>query len=257
MVEGKNENSKQCNFVCVNCGCDAKRLYQEYNKSVIRIEHCDYCGQVVDKYVEFDPVIIFLDALLLKKQALRHILLNSGIQSCWKFTLVLLICETFTKLLQKSHVPSSGLSTNKVDWQEPDHVIYSAMEWDLYKYFILSLIELGSFLFGMTVWLLLWKCFFRKDADLPSASVLLQGLVLSSFGQVCMLPMMIWGLQEHINVCHILCRIFTFSANVQTARVLCPVWSFGVSLVSVLFGYTLSQMTIQQLSQWLNFKDIT
>ena len=31
----------------------------------------------MDKYVEYDPVIIFLDALLHKPQAYRHIILNT------------------------------------------------------------------------------------------------------------------------------------------------------------------------------------
>ena len=37
------------------------------------------CKQVVDKYVEFDPVIVLLDALLFKPQAFRHILFNKEI----------------------------------------------------------------------------------------------------------------------------------------------------------------------------------
>lgn len=37
------------------------------------------CKQVVDKYVEFDPVIVLLDALLFKPQAYRHVLFNKVI----------------------------------------------------------------------------------------------------------------------------------------------------------------------------------
>ena len=40
----------------------------------------DRCGKVVDKYVEYDLVIVSLDALLLKQQAFRHILLNNCIK---------------------------------------------------------------------------------------------------------------------------------------------------------------------------------
>ena len=38
------------------------------------------CENVVDKYIEYDLVIISLDAMLLKRQAFRHILVNSGIK---------------------------------------------------------------------------------------------------------------------------------------------------------------------------------
>ena len=34
------------------------------------------CGKVVDKYIEYELVIIFLDAVLHKPQAYRHILFN-------------------------------------------------------------------------------------------------------------------------------------------------------------------------------------
>ena len=34
------------------------------------------CGKTVDKYSEYDGVLIFLDALLHKPQAFRHVLFN-------------------------------------------------------------------------------------------------------------------------------------------------------------------------------------
>ena len=39
-----------------------------------------HCKQVVDKYIEYDLVVVSLDAVLLKRQAFRHIIINSGIQ---------------------------------------------------------------------------------------------------------------------------------------------------------------------------------
>ena len=38
------------------------------------------CEKVVDKYIEYDAVIIFLDALLHKPQAYRHLLFNIVVQ---------------------------------------------------------------------------------------------------------------------------------------------------------------------------------
>ena len=34
----------------------------------------------MDKYIEYDLVVVSLDAVLLKRQAFRHIIINSGIQ---------------------------------------------------------------------------------------------------------------------------------------------------------------------------------
>ena len=39
------------------------------------------CEKVVDKYVEFDAVILLLDVLLLRIQSYRHLIFNYGIQS--------------------------------------------------------------------------------------------------------------------------------------------------------------------------------
>ena len=39
------------------------------------------CEKVVDKYIEFDAVILLLDVLLLRIQSYRHLIFNYGIQS--------------------------------------------------------------------------------------------------------------------------------------------------------------------------------
>lgn len=36
-----------------------------------------FCGQIADKYVEYDTAIIIIDLILLKLVAFRHILLNT------------------------------------------------------------------------------------------------------------------------------------------------------------------------------------
>ena len=38
------------------------------------------CSAVIDKYIEYDPVVISLDILLLNRKALRHVLFNSNIK---------------------------------------------------------------------------------------------------------------------------------------------------------------------------------
>ena len=53
------------------------------------------CNEVVDKYIEQDPVLTFLDALLLKIQAFRHILHNCGLKVshfCSPFILTFFVC---------------------------------------------------------------------------------------------------------------------------------------------------------------------
>jgi len=41
------------------------------------------CHQVADKYIEYDPVIVMIDLVLLNEQAYRHVLYNSPFQVSW------------------------------------------------------------------------------------------------------------------------------------------------------------------------------
>ncbi|AET39245.1 sterol homeostasis protein ARV1 Ecym_4168 [Eremothecium cymbalariae DBVPG len=64
-------------MICINCGCHVKSLYVKYSKNHIRLTDCPNCQQVVDKYVEFDMVLLFINLLLLKPGAYRHLVFNS------------------------------------------------------------------------------------------------------------------------------------------------------------------------------------
>ncbi|CAH00981.1 sterol homeostasis protein ARV1 [Kluyveromyces lactis] len=63
-------------MICINCGHQVESLYVIYSGDHIRLTDCPKCSQVVDKYVEFDPVLLSIDLLLLKKGAYRHMTFN-------------------------------------------------------------------------------------------------------------------------------------------------------------------------------------
>ncbi|RLV91830.1 DNA topoisomerase 3 [Spathaspora sp. JA1] len=66
-----------CLMICIECGNpDIKCLYSRYKSEYIRLTVCPECDQIADKYIEYDSVILFLDILLLKKQAYRHLSYN-------------------------------------------------------------------------------------------------------------------------------------------------------------------------------------
>ncbi|KAG2183727.1 hypothetical protein INT43_006738, partial [Umbelopsis isabellina] len=62
--------------ICVECDAPVATLYTEYSKGNIRLTSCDNCNNFADKYIEYDYVIIFIDMLLHKPQAYRHLLFN-------------------------------------------------------------------------------------------------------------------------------------------------------------------------------------
>lgn len=64
-------------MICVECtNPDIDRLYFKYKSEYIKLTICSKCGRVADKYIEYDNVILFLDILLLKPQAYRHLTYN-------------------------------------------------------------------------------------------------------------------------------------------------------------------------------------
>ncbi|CAL9738251.1 protein Arv1p [Monosporozyma servazzii] len=64
-------------MICINCAQPAESLYVVYSNNHIQLTDCSTCGKEVDKYVEIDNVILFVDLLLLKPGAYRHLVYNS------------------------------------------------------------------------------------------------------------------------------------------------------------------------------------
>lgn len=64
-------------MICINCAQPAESLYVVYSNNHIQLTDCSYCGKEVDKYVEIDNVILFIDLLLLKPGAYRHLVYNN------------------------------------------------------------------------------------------------------------------------------------------------------------------------------------
>lgn len=50
---------------------------------------------MADKYIEYDPVIVFVDLILIEKPAYRHLLYNSDFKSYWKLGIILWLAESF------------------------------------------------------------------------------------------------------------------------------------------------------------------
>ena len=63
-------------FVCVECGADNAHLCEQISPSVLKLSQCEACDGVVDRYIEYDGVLVLLDMLLLKTPVYRHIVFN-------------------------------------------------------------------------------------------------------------------------------------------------------------------------------------
>ncbi|QLG73933.1 hypothetical protein HG535_0F04450 [Zygotorulaspora mrakii] len=64
-------------MICIECTTPVTSLYVVYANNHIQLTECPNCHKYVDKYVEMDHVILFIDLLLLKSGAYRHLVYNS------------------------------------------------------------------------------------------------------------------------------------------------------------------------------------
>lgn len=64
-------------MICVTCMSPAESLFTRYSEDHIQLTDCNVCHNTVDRYVEIDNVVLFIDLLLLKPGAYRHLVFNS------------------------------------------------------------------------------------------------------------------------------------------------------------------------------------
>ncbi len=63
--------------VCIECDHGVEELYIEFGgKENLKLVRCNNCGEVADKYIEYELILVILDIILHRKQAYRHLLRN-------------------------------------------------------------------------------------------------------------------------------------------------------------------------------------
>ncbi|XP_060686791.1 protein ARV1 [Hemiscyllium ocellatum] len=217
-------------YRCVECNEKAQELHRDYSHGIIKITICKSCQKPVDKYVEYDPVIILIDAILCKVQAYRHIILNTKINIHWKLCIFCLLCEAYLRWSQLQD------SQQTVD---PTDIIRYAKEWDFYQMFGLASLELAAFLSGTFFFLWLTnKGFIQKKSN---CNTLLIALLLSGYGKLLVIPAVIW--EHDYSPLYIgLIKFFVLASNAQAVRVvLNSSRRFALSVIFV--GWMVEQLT--------------
>lgn len=83
---------------CVECGEQVKSLYVEYSRGNTALRQCPGCGQIADKYIEFEWIVVFIDMLLHRHQAVRHLLNHRfSDQTFVRAWIVMVFIEIYTK----------------------------------------------------------------------------------------------------------------------------------------------------------------
>ena len=143
--------------VCVECMAENEHLYRQYSEGNLRLTRCCACQSFVDKYVEYDAVLLVLDLILHKNPVYRHILFNDArftlrdndgrlqkhvLRKLVWYTLMIILLDTWTKFIavETSYGAPSKLETvGAVRWTGiglygGDVKSASGKRWDLVEF---------------------------------------------------------------------------------------------------------------------------
>ncbi|KAK3912116.1 Protein ARV1 [Frankliniella fusca] len=224
---------------CVHCGGRVPRLYRRYSPTVLKMVSCARCGRVADKYIEYDPVLVLLDLVLLNREAIRHILYNTAFRSHWKLYVVMVLIEGYVAYCSTAPVVAAPAAAPADPWPAggggPQ---LDALELHAERLFYVICIES----------LLASLAFFAASAlgcRLLGVSVparrLAKALVLGSFAVFLWLPALVWrpqgdpaawGSRRWVDAAFI--DGYTFLGLVQTVSVLCAAPRARAAVVAVL-----------------------
>ncbi|XP_069035434.1 protein ARV1 [Lepisosteus oculatus] len=229
----------RASFRCIECNEEAYELHRDYSNGILKITICKSCQKPVDKYIEYDPVIILIDAILCKVQAYRHIIFNTKLNIHVKLCVFCLLCEAYLRWSQHQGTEQTS---------DPADIIRYAKEWEFYGMFGLAALELGVFLGGVLAFLCSVQGLLTTSLD---PHLLLKALLLSSYGKLLLIPAVIWE-HDYSPLCFSLIKLFVLTSNSQAIRVVLNS-SKRLSVFTVFVGFLLetSAAYIIQKIQWI------
>ncbi|XP_011379196.2 protein ARV1 isoform X1 [Pteropus vampyrus] len=189
------------------------------------------CQKPVDKYIEYDPVIILINAILCKAQAYRHILFNTKINMHGKLCIFCLLCDAYLRWWQLQDSNQSP---------DPDDFIRYAKEWDFYRLFTVASLEQAAFFVGIFTFLWVERPITEKKK--PNFVLLLKALLLSSYGKLLLIPAVIWE-HDYTPLCLRLIKLFVLTSNFQAIRVTLNV-NRKLSFLAILSGSLLESAMV-------------
>jgi len=176
--------------VCVNCGAEildkrGQPLNQVYDKAlsnksgIIRLVECSSCGQVADKYIEYEGCLVLLDLALQYQPAFRHTLVNQNRRTLiLKMVFLTLIVDGYTRWF---------FSADGGRFFEREAEFYAAAG--------LAAISLVTFIFTALVTILAAQ-FVRVRTTSPDYVLLVYGLLLAYCTRFLKLAALLWGSQS-------------------------------------------------------------
>ncbi|TPX76309.1 hypothetical protein CcCBS67573_g02444 [Chytriomyces confervae] len=230
-------------YRCIHCAAPIRALFREYSKGNIRLEQCGVCKKgFADQYIENDPIVVFIDMVLLKKPVFRHLIHNRlsydsrGFNgTVAKLALILVLFEVYVKWfkLEKLYGRSDFLLVESLHYQYfcilclcvvgkkariSVFVFLDLLLLSVSKEFVIWHLSIRS-----AVWML-YKPESRETRKLDWYNKLSMSLIISSYGKLFLLLMAIWDYNEleyawTLNVFVVLSNLEALSAFLDTGYV--------------------------------------
>ncbi|XP_054736122.1 protein ARV1 isoform X1 [Anastrepha obliqua] len=183
-VQQNCSSKQQIKYICINCGHPIAELYRKYSNTAIKTNNCEKCHKIADKYIEFDTIIILVDAMLLSQESYRHMLHNQSFKLNWKLSLVLLLLESFALWRQKESIAS-------VQQDSLHHAIISEK-----GFYICCLQNLIDYL--IITLLLLVVTWAQRPSIIECTGIrkfsliLLKAITIANLSKMFLLPLIVW-----------------------------------------------------------------
>ncbi|XP_071552943.1 protein ARV1 [Panulirus ornatus] len=187
-------------YLCISCLTPCKALFKKTEGDFIKLLECSSCGQTVDRYVECEKSIIFMDMMLQEIAAYRHILYNANNftpQFYMKLAVSLVLSEGYVRWTNFAQGLSAGNGIRN-------------NETYLYIMCILTAIEIG--VFGTIITIYSWVKFPNRTSP-PTYNALLLG----QCGRLANIAAIIWYHGSSI-IFQGLMLAFIFISSIQSTR---------------------------------------
>ncbi|XP_064079074.1 protein ARV1-like [Macrobrachium nipponense] len=187
-------------YICINCTSVTRAIYKKSDGNFIKLLDCDICGQPVDRYVECEKSIIFMDLVLQDMAAYRHILFNADDftpQFYTKLALSLMLSEAYVRWVDFAENLSvgNGIRNNEVY---------------LYIMCLVAASEIG--MFGIIIWLYSTLKYWNKGSI-----QIYNACLLGQCGRLANIAAIIWY-QSSSLIFQVLMLAFVLVSSIQSIR---------------------------------------
>uniref|UniRef100_F1LBA9 Protein ARV n=1 Tax=Ascaris suum TaxID=6253 RepID=F1LBA9_ASCSU len=207
-----NADSMDAPYICINCCAPSSRVFRRFDGGGIRLTACKTCKKPVDKYIEYDIVLVIIDVILQYLGAYRHLLLNRKFHVYHKLFTVFVLCDAYKKWIERR----ATCTTDKLydlEWRFYECLLQSATE--MFAFFAVILVTAGSIKSGVHL---------RR---------ILEATCAGYFGNVFVVLSIIWHLHANMSY-RIMLRVFICVSHIQVQRAIFPGNSFVKNVLIVL-----------------------